>query len=179
MTREEKAKLERDFKKYAAIQELLNNWEQIREHARYTEPEYRDDKLTEADLCALMSDKPEQMPKSERLEWSKKVSSVLVRHVEEMIARWEASCGGNRNSRLKRNIIKRFYFEYGNSLAAIAAEEGRPKDFVEKMHIMALKELSALIFGVDGLLKVGGAMYMLRIDTFRPLWREAQSPPED
>ncbi|GHV31472.1 hypothetical protein FACS18949_00030 [Clostridia bacterium] len=99
--------------------------------------------------------------------------------VEEMIARWEASCGGNRNSRLKRNIIKRFYFEYGNSLAAIAAEEGRPKDFVEKMHIWALKELSALIFGVDGLLKVGGAMYMLRIDTFRPLWREAQSPPED
>ncbi|GHU95850.1 hypothetical protein FACS1894208_09440 [Clostridia bacterium] len=91
ITREEKTKLHRDFRKYAAIQELLNNWE--------------------------------QMPKSERLEWSKKVSSVLVRHVEEMIARWEASCNNDlQKDKIKRKIIRKFYFEYGNSLAAIAAE---------------------------------------------------------
>ncbi|GHU89706.1 hypothetical protein FACS1894202_08360 [Clostridia bacterium] len=51
MTHEERVKLHRDFKKYAAIQELLNNWEQIRAHAQYTEPEYRPDRqLTDCSL---------------------------------------------------------------------------------------------------------------------------------
>jgi hypothetical protein len=170
LSREEKVKLERNFKKYTAIQELLNNLAQIREHAQYTDPEYRtDDSFTEAEIRVMMSDKPERMPKSERLEWSKKVSSIFVRQIDEMIAHWEKSCDGSRNSVLKRNIIRKFYFERDKTLTTIAIEEGRPKDFVELAHTKALRELSALIFGVDGLLKVGGAMYLMYIDTFRPL----------
>ncbi|GHV06620.1 hypothetical protein FACS1894217_05670 [Clostridia bacterium] len=169
LTRADRAKFARKFKQYAAIQELLNNLPQLRQHAQYTDPEYHGS-LTESDIRELMSDKPERMPKSERLEWAKKVSSTLICHVDTMITRWEASCDGTWQGRLKRRIIRKFYFEYGNTLASIAVMEDKPKAVIEQYHIKALKELSALIFGTDGLLKVDGAMYMLHLEagTLRP-----------
>lgn len=160
MPRSDKARQVKAFERYSNIQELLNNWYEIRMHCINATIDY--DKVEEILLHSLIDNTyidPDAHIRS--ITRSKQYTQILVTHIDNMIATWGEKCGHTQEGRLKRRIIRQYYFDYpSKSLHKIADSEHKSYDFIREQRDKALKELSALIFGADGLLKVDGAMYV-------------------
>lgn len=160
MQRYIKAKRVKAFEKYSNIKELLNNWKYIRAHCVNALSKYS--QIDDEDLQHLMSN-PYADPDANVMSIvrSKQYTEILIHHIDKNIRDWENTCGKTQDGRLRRRIIRGNYFsDPWKSLHQIADEEHKTYDFIKEQRDKAIKELSALIFGADGLLKVDGAMYI-------------------
>ena len=139
----------------------MNNWRELRAHCMNAISEYNQI-IDDINLRPLMEDAfvdPDAYIIS--VTRSKQRTELLLHHIEKNIRDWEDKCGCTQEGRLKRRIIRQFYFDNpSKSLHKIADSEHKTYDFIREQREKALKELSALIFGADGLLKVDGAMYI-------------------
>jgi hypothetical protein len=161
LPRIDRAKRTKAFEKLNNIQELLNNWSYIHAHCINAIYDYNQI-LNDEQLIPLMesiyTDSDIHIKSVTR---SKQYTEILLRHIETNIRDWENKCGSTQEGRLRRRIIRQYYFEQpSNSLHKIANAERKTYAFIREQRDKALKELSALIFGAGGLLKVDGAMYI-------------------
>ena len=165
---EQGARAAKALEKYSNIHELLNNWQYIRAHCVNATFDY--DKIDYIEMLCLINNTytdPETNIRS--ITRSKQRTEILIHHIDKCITNWEYKCGESFSGRIKRRIIRGYYFDHpSKSLHQIAKEEKKPYPVILEYRDKALKELSAIIFGADGLLKADGAMYVHTFGEINP-----------
>lgn len=139
---------------------LLKYWPQLQLHCESVVINYSD--VDDVEMRILLTNAfkdPEVYIAS--LMRGKERTQILLSHIKRSIQHWEMTCKNSYGGRIRRRIIRGLYLdEPRKTLSMIAVEENKPRGVIGKYLQSALKELSGLLFGSDGLLKTKGAMYI-------------------
>jgi hypothetical protein len=156
------------FDKIYCTRLLLKYWPELREHCDITLSTYA--QIDKVQIKFLMENAlvdPDVFVES--LTRSKERSQLLLTHVDTMLKLWESRSGGTYVGRLRRRIIRGLYLEEPRkTVAMIAAEEDKPRGAIGEYIQSSIQELSALFFGVDGLMKTREALYLHTVGVYTP-----------
>lgn len=152
-----KAEKERTDRRLHNAKLLLQNYRMFVIHAGHAV--YRSDdileELPEKILGQMMGDAPDRDEiYIESIKSSKLRTAIIVKHIEDMVSMYEIFCekSGNEEERRRYRILKMRYMEDPSfDVPSIAAIESVAVRTVYKDLDLAIKRLSALIFGIDGL----------------------------
>ena len=152
-----KAEKERIDRRLHNTKLLLENYRMFVVHAGHAIYSSSDvlDELPEKILGRMMGDDlDDDEIYIESIKSSKLRTAIIVKHIEDMVSMYEIFCekSGNKEAQRRYRVLKmRYIDDPGVNVCEIAEIENMAVRTVYKDLDKAIRKLSALIFGIDGI----------------------------